>query len=212
MIAEDREVLEAKIREHCHAGDFRTATSVAFKGYGREIFTFLMSFHRSESDAAEVFGAFSERVWKGIPSFEWGCSFRTWAYTIARNASHTYRSDARNRGQRFPALPADSELGEIAEQVRTETRSYLKTHARDRIAELRDALPKADRMLLTLRIDRKLSWLELARVLHDGDTSPGDADLQRSAALLRKRFQRLKEKLVEQAVREGLVKRRGDPA
>jgi len=210
MAAEGREELEGRIRQLCDASDFGGATSLALRGYGREILTFLISLHRSESDASEVFAAFSERVWKGLPGFDWASSFRTWAYTIARNTSRTYRSDATNRAQRFGPLPEGSELGAIAEQVRSETRSYLKTHARTKIAELRDALPAPDRMLLTLRVERKLSWLELARVLHDGGEPPTEAELQRASAQLRKRYQRVKEKVVEMGLREGLIKRRED--
>jgi RNA polymerase sigma-70 factor (ECF subfamily) len=211
MAPSDRDELERRIRELCDAGDFDGATSAALRGYGTEIFAFLVSLLRSEPDAAEVFGAFSERVWKGIRRFGWESSFRTWAYTVARNAARTQRAGAKARAARFAALPEGSELAEIAEQIRTETRSYLKTRARDAMAKLRDSLAENERTLLTLRIDRNLSWQDLARVLHDGETPPSDAELERSSAQLRKRFQRLKARIVEMGLREGILKRRSAP-
>jgi RNA polymerase sigma-70 factor (ECF subfamily) len=81
------------------------------------------------------------------------------------------------------------------ERVRTETAVHLKTETRDRFREIRDALDPDDRTLLILRIDRGLSWNETARVLAD-EEHVDDAELPRLAARLRKRFERLKAKVV----------------
>jgi RNA polymerase sigma-70 factor, ECF subfamily len=58
-----------------------------------------------------------------------------------------------------------------------------------------------------LRIDRGLSWSDLARVLHEGeeDAALDDEALAREAARLRKRFQLVKDKLREMAKKEGLL-------
>jgi RNA polymerase sigma-70 factor (ECF subfamily) len=56
-----------------------------------------------------------------------------------------------------------------------------------------------------LRVDRKLAWNELAEVLHDGEGPLDPSGIKREAARLRKRFQLLKERLVELGRREGLV-------
>jgi RNA polymerase sigma-70 factor (ECF subfamily) len=62
-------------------------------------------------------------------------------------------------------------------------------------------------MLLVLRVDRRLDWNELARVLgeagHDACVDP--VSLARESARLRKRFQLVKNKLRELARREGLL-------
>ena len=102
-----------------------------------------------------------------------------------------------------------SAVSAVEEQVRTQTLTFLRTEVRDRFAEIRASLPPEDRALLLLRIDRKLAWNDLALVMQDGEAAPLTGDeLKRAAARLRKRFQILKEKLVEIGRSEGLIQRR----
>jgi RNA polymerase sigma-70 factor (ECF subfamily) len=204
MAAEGREELERGIRRTCEQGDIAGAAAIAIRGYGGEIFGFLLAFHRSEQDASDVFSVFTERVWRGLGKFSWECSFRTWAYTIARNASRTHRNAVRRRAAAQIPLPEGSALSVIAEAVRSETLSYLKTAKKSRIARLRESLPAEDRMLLSLRVDRELAWTDLARVLSDDD-EPDEEELKKVAARLRKRFQVIKEKLFEMGRREGVI-------
>jgi RNA polymerase sigma-70 factor (ECF subfamily) len=205
--AQDRETLERTIRARYEQADLAAAAEIALRGYGPEIFRFLHAFHRADDEAAEVFSIFTERLWQGLPSFAWQSSFRTWAYTVARNASRNYREQNRIRAKVHVPLPEASVLSGIAEKVRTETAPYLKTQTKSRIAKLRDALSDDDRVLLSLRLDRKLAWADLARVLHDGPDGELAPDvLVREAARLRKRYQSIKERLAELARREGLVR------
>jgi len=200
--ADTREQLEADIRRLCLKQDFEAATTAALRGYGQEIYGFLLGFHRRDEDAAEVFSLFSEKVWKGLRTFDWASSFRTWAYTIARNTSLRYRGTTVKRARRFPALPDGSFLEEIAERVRSATKSYLRTEVKDRVAQLRESLSPEDQMLLVLRVDRKLAWLDLARVLRDESATPSNEELNRESAKLRKRFQTIKEKLLDLSGRD----------
>jgi RNA polymerase sigma-70 factor (ECF subfamily) len=205
-----REALERDIRRHRDDGEIQRAAAVAIEGYGPEIFGFLVAIHRREDDAAEVFSRFTERVWRGLPAFEWECSFRTWAYTIARNVSATYRREARRRAKRQVPLSDHPELSGLEQRVRSETVSYLRTQRKTRVAALRESLSPEDQTLLVLRVDKQLGWNDLARVMHagadvDGGTPPDEANLKREAARLRKRFQLIKEKLYELGRREGLI-------
>jgi RNA polymerase sigma-70 factor (ECF subfamily) len=116
-------------------------------------------------------------------------------YVVARNvALNRMRSRARKQRREVP-LSAAPEVAGMMERVRTETAVHLKTETRDRFREIRDALDPDDRTLLILRIDRGLSWNETARVLAD-EEHVDDAELPRLAARLRKRFERLKAKVV----------------
>jgi len=207
MPSEQREELEREIRALCERGELQGAAAAAVRGYGPEIYGFLVAFHRQKDDASEVFAAFTERLWRGLPGFEWQCSFRTWAYAIARNTSLTYRRQARRRAEMYGPLPEGSQLSALEQPPRSETASYLKTQRQTRMAALRESLPREDQELLVLRVDRKLAWRDLARVLsHAGDgSSPTDEALEREAARLRKRFQLLKEQLYELGRREGLI-------
>jgi RNA polymerase sigma-70 factor (ECF subfamily) len=199
-----REALEREVRRLSEAGETAAAAAVAVRGYGPEILGFLAAMHASAADADDVFSSWAERIFRGLPGFGWESSLRTWAYTIARNASANFVRGRRNRARR--ELAAESaELAAVEQQVRTETRPYLRTEARDKLAAIRDALPPEDRALLVLRVDKRLEWKDLARVmLGDGD-GVTDAALTRESQRLRKRFQILKEKLVEAGRREGIL-------
>jgi RNA polymerase sigma-70 factor (ECF subfamily) len=206
MDAQDREQIEATIRRLAEAGDFAGACEAGIRAYGREIFEFVAALHRSDTDAAEVFSMFAEGLWRGLPRFGFQSSFRTWAYVVARNASVSFRRKERRRAARNAPLPDGSLLSAIEEQVRTGTASFLRTERRDRLAALRAALPPEDQELLMLRVDRQLSWNDLAQVLRGEDAPPLEGEaLKREAARLRKRYQLLKDKLYEQGRREGLL-------
>jgi RNA polymerase sigma-70 factor (ECF subfamily) len=205
MEAHERDALEQAIRSRCDQGDLAGAATVAIRGYGDELFGFIAALHRSEDDASEVFARVAERLWSGLGGFGWQSSFRTWAYAVARNESRYYRRGEGLRARRNAPLPDGSDLSEVVAEVRSRTITFLRTEQRTRLAELRDSLPPDDRALLVLRIDRELSWIDLARVLHGDEEPLGEEALKRESARLRKRFQLVKDRLREMARREGLL-------
>jgi RNA polymerase sigma-70 factor (ECF subfamily) len=207
MDSDARDALEARLRTRCEEGDHDGAATDALKAYGPEIFGFLVALHRDEGDASDVFSTFSESLWRGLPKFGWQCTLRAWAYTIARNASHRFRRDARRHVHgRVGIDDAPSAVEGLVHKVRTETLEYLKTEQKDRFAALRESLPKDDQTLLILRVDRKLAWEELARVtLSEEEGEPTEDALKKESARLRKRFQLVKEKLLEMGERAGLI-------
>ena len=191
----ERSELEAEIRRLCDSGDKASATACAVRGYGSEIFGFLVAFHHNTFDAEEVWSRVTERVWKGLERFAWESSFRTWIYAIARNTSIRYRREQKRRADR--QVPLSANASQVPEQVRSATASFLRTENRSRFAALRDALSEDDRMLLVLRVDKKLAWNDLATVMHDGEEPLDAPTLARESARLRKRFQLVKERLLE---------------
>nr|HEX4312820.1 sigma-70 family RNA polymerase sigma factor [Kofleriaceae bacterium] len=178
----------------------RAATEVISR-LGAEVYGFLRASLGSEPDADDVFAATCERLWRGLATFRWQCSLRTWIYVIARNEAARFASGAkrRNAGRTSP-----SQLEEVAAVIRTETKSVLRTHKRDKFRELRDELPADDRMLLILRVDRDLPWDDVARAFLADDGEPATDELVREAARLRKRFQLVKQRLATRAREEGL--------
>lgn len=203
MTPVDRESREREIRALCQEGRRDLAAELALRGYGPEIYGFLLSQHRDEQDAAEIFALFSERLWLGLGGFSWDCSLRTWAYAIARNTGVDFLRRRRVRGKN--EQPADSAvLRRVVQEVRSQTEAYRRTENKARIAALRETLPAEDQALLTLRLDRGLEWRDLARVML-GAESPPEAALKKEAARLRKRFQLVKERLIELARSEGLL-------
>lgn len=207
MDADAREGLEKDLRARWEAGAFDAVATEAIRAYGGEIFGFLVALHRDQGDASDVFSTFTENLWKGLPKFGWQCTLRAWAYTIARNASHRFHRDEKRHARGRAPLTGSSAVDEVAVKVRTQTVEYLKTEQKDRFAALRESLPEEDQMLLILRVDRRLSWEELARVM-SADVS--DEDLAKESARLRKRFQLVKEKLRAMGERAGLLPKKND--
>lgn len=183
--------LEDQIREASAARDFEGAVTLAIRGYGPELLGYLNAMLRDATEADDVFSRVCENLWSGIENFSWLSSFRTWAYTITRNACVTFVRGARKR-QSVPLSSAP--LAALAEEIRTRTVTYLRTETKDKLAEIREALDPDDQTLLILRIDRKLAWRDIAMVF-EGD---GGGSLEQRSAALRKRFERLKLELREQ--------------
>lgn len=180
---------EDAIRIRFDAGDLRGAITAAIEGYGPELFGFLNGLTRDRDRAADVFGATCERLWRGLPRFRWDSPFRVWAYAIARNE---FLRSLRRRSGEGPRVPLSGLTSALVEQVRSTTPAHRSPAVLDAFVRIRAQLDPDDHILLGLRIDREMSWPEIAKVL-GGD----DADVERDAATLRKRFERLKQKLRE---------------
>src|SRR5688572_19268922 len=119
MAGEDEPDIEARARKACEAGDHATAASAVIEGYGGEIMAFLVIRLRSRSDAEEVFGIVAEKLWAGLPKFEWRCSIRGWTYRLARNAANDFSSAVHNQPARHVALSEQGGFGELVDRVRT---------------------------------------------------------------------------------------------
>lgn len=193
---EDRAALEARIRDAVTAGELQRAATEALQLYGSELFGYLCNVARDEDLASDAFGATCERMWKGLPTFRWESSLRSWLYTIARNALSTLRAHPSRRPERNAAV---SQLDDLAQKIRTETLPMHRTEIREGIRALRDELSAEDGELVLLRIDRKMSWRDIARVMYEG------SDPDKHTAALRKRFERAKEHLRRLATERGLV-------
>jgi RNA polymerase sigma-70 factor, ECF subfamily len=190
----DHDAIEAAIARSLDGGDYAASATLAIRGYGPQILGYLARVVRDDASADEVFSEFCEDLWKGITGFRRDCSFRTWAYKLAWHAALRFqKSPYRRRKRRL----GTTEVSAVAEQVRTTTATYLRDEARDRLTELRAALKPDEQTLLILRVDRAMSWGEVAEVL-------GGNDGRTDEAALRKRFERIKEKLLAKAASLGI--------
>ncbi len=198
--------IEGQIRAACEGGDADRAVTLLLDQYGKELLLFVVSRLRNQADGEEAFAALSTTLWRGLPTFAWRASVRTWAYALARNAAADHVRSKERQRRHLAAL--DPHLATLIDRVRTETALHLRTASKDRIRALRDRLRPDDRTLLALRVDRAMDWLDLARVmLGDSEGRIDDATLQREAARLRKRFERVKTELRRMAEEEGLLPR-----
>jgi RNA polymerase sigma-70 factor (ECF subfamily) len=195
---------EAQIVAALEAQELDRAAVATLRAYGSEILGFLMAELRDDQYAEEVFSTFAEDLWRALPGLVLKTSMRAYAYSLARNAKHRFLDRDLRKQRRAVPLSQAAELSNIVEAVRTATRTHQHTSAQQRLSDLRDRLSADERALLTLRLDRKLEWREIAEILD------GSGDLTRSAARQRKRFQLTKDKLTRWAREEGLLSSKED--
>jgi RNA polymerase sigma-70 factor (ECF subfamily) len=200
--------VESEIRAHCLAGERQQAATRLLETYGRELLRFLISHLRDRDAAEEVFARFTESVWRSLDAFRWQCTARAWCYALARHAALRYLEEVRRGRRRQVPLSESGALAEIADRIRTETRTSARTETKHRIAALSDRLPEDDRMLLMLRITRNLEWKEIAQIMASADEELPAKMLEREAARLRKRYQLAKDQLRKMAREEGLYRSR----
>jgi RNA polymerase sigma-70 factor (ECF subfamily) len=187
-------MVEARIEAHLSRGEMREAATLALREYGPQLWRYVCSLVPREEEARDVFQMFAEDLWRGLPSFRRESSLRSWAYSIAWAAASRQRREAfRRKGQRL----ATDEYSKLAASM-TSHLGLREAARREALARLRDHLDEEDRHLLTLRLDRDLSWDEIARIMSQAGTSA-------TAAALRKRFERLKTKLAQEARARGIV-------
>ncbi|HSN91113.1 MAG TPA: sigma factor [Anaeromyxobacteraceae bacterium] len=186
--------LDQQAREHLDRGDHRGAASLVLHELGPPVLGYLQAIVRDADDARDVFQLFAEELWQALPGWRVEGSLRAFSYRIAWRAHARFRRDAwRKRRERLRTTMASRIAASI---VSNESR--LPGGRKDRLARLRDSLTPEEQTLLILRLDRDLSWDEVAEVLSR------DADRVDPPAL-RKRFERLKEKLTRLAKEQGLV-------
>jgi RNA polymerase sigma-70 factor (ECF subfamily) len=211
--------LDHRARELLRAGDTGGAATLVLRDLGPEVLGFLSGV-LGDGDADEVFSAWSERLWRSLKGFEGRCSLRTWTYVLARREITRFRKGMRRHAEGRVPL---SELQSVLAAGRT-ARTTMATAKQRQLTALRDELPIEDRTLLILRVDRKLSFDEIALVFAENlesvteiersETGGGDPDgsaggaggsaprgiaRRREAARLRKRFQLVKQRLVARA-------------
>jgi RNA polymerase sigma-70 factor (ECF subfamily) len=192
--------IESRMRLLADENDFRGAASIAIESYGPEVLGFLVHFLHSEHDARDAFSQTCEDMWKGLRCFEWQSSFRTWFYVLARHAASRSRHARNRHAERDASI---SKASEIAARTRSATPAHERTDVKDGFAALRAMLDVEDRMLLVLRIDRGMSWSDVARIMSPEDAT-GDV-IARTSARLRKRFQTLKSEIRALARGSGLL-------
>lgn len=194
MTRPERPSIEERIASCLDRRDLAQAATEALQGYGPQIFGFLTAVLRESDAANEAFSEFSEDLWRGIGQFRRESSFRTWAYQVAWNAARQLiRDPFHRRGRRLRT----SEWSRIAEQIRSSSTAVREAVIRDRLTQMKARLDQDEQTLLILRVDRELSWKDVAAVLSE----PG---VPLDSAAVRKRFQRLKTKLHRMFRREGL--------
>lgn len=196
--------IDDRVRAMLADGDVAQAATLVIRSLGPEVFGFLRGALGTDADADEVFSTASARIWSALVKFRWQSSLRTWVYVIARHELARFLEGVHRH---YAGRVSPSELDEVVAAVRTETQSALRSEKRNKLQALRDELPVEDRALLILRVDRDLSWRDIARAFLADPESSDDEAMAREAARLRKRYQLVKRQLTKRAREEGLLPR-----
>ncbi len=187
-MASEPSPLEIEIRRRFDAGDLDGALTKAIEGYGAEVYGFLIGLARDADQAGDVFSATCERLWKYLPGYRWDGPIQVWFYRIARNE---FLRAVKRPAPHVPISQVPAVAAAAMAHVRSTTPIYMRTQIKEAFAKIRERLDPDDHMLLGLRLDRRMPWNEIAEIF--GAQDP--ATRTREAAALRKRFERLKEKL-----------------
>jgi RNA polymerase sigma-70 factor (ECF subfamily) len=186
--------LESRVLAAIDSGDLAAAATLVVRDYGPGILGFLASILRDDQRTRDVFSEFSEELWKALPRYARRSTVKTWAYAIAyRCLLRQRRTLARRRTRPL----RDSEYSRLAASIRSTTPSFSKSAADRKLDALRATLRPAEQTLLILRIDRRMSWDQIADVLA--------VKSEAGPAVVRKRFERLKQRLRAHAERDGLL-------
>jgi RNA polymerase sigma-70 factor, ECF subfamily len=178
------------------AGDVRQAATEVIRTHGPVILRYLRALLRDEGAADDAFSLFAEWVWEAIGRFRGDSSLRTWAFGIAWNSARRIRDEAwQKRRERLNT----SDASRLAQEIRSSSVLDLERRS-DRLENLRRELSPEEQNLLVLRIDQQLSWEEIAAIASDGGEPV-------AATALRKRFERLKERIARLARKRGLAHR-----
>ncbi len=163
--------------------------------HGREIFGWMLASLPGETEAADAFSLFSEDLWKSLSRYDGRCSMRTWCYMLARHAvSRVARAGRLGVVPGVQAVPlSQAPVSRIPAERRDVTLEHLRSEVKHKVRSLREHLDPDDQALLVLRVDKDLPWRDISLVFLGPEAS--EAELVRQAALLRKRFERVKTKL-----------------
>ncbi len=176
------------------SGDVRAATEAAVQGFGPAVFAYVGRMLEPD-DALDVLQQWAEDVWRGLPGFRRECRLRTWAFRLAYHAASRFHRDPyRARKERLPSSAASRLAVSVAHSS-----AMPAGGRREQLRKLAATLTAEEQALLFLRLDRELSWDDCAEILSEGDGP------EVTAIALRKRYERLKEKLGRMAKDEGLL-------
>lgn len=192
---EDR--VDETLRQAFANQDYQRVVTTMLDAHGAELRRYI----RSASDpklADDIYGQLTLDLWRDIRRFQWRCSVRTYLFTLARHAvarTHKLERRARRRERVYAEAMTVVAPTTAVEPMPTTLPAHLRTDSMERFRQLRSQLSTDDQALLTMRIDRCMSYKAIAIALAPGAHPPSDVALQRGAARLRKRFQALKARL-----------------
>ena len=187
---------ESRVLALLDAGNADEAASVAIQSLGPAIHDYLGRLLADADDALDVYSRWAEDLWRGLPGFRRECRLRTWAFKLGYHATARFRRDPyQARRERLPSSAASRLAISVAQSS-----GMTRGARREQLRALEAKLTEEERHLLHLRTDgeSELSFDECAEILSAGGPPV-------TAVALRKRWERIKEKLGRLAKDAGLL-------
>ncbi|MBC8504295.1 MAG: sigma-70 family RNA polymerase sigma factor [Anaerolineales bacterium] len=153
---------EEMIVRRAQAGDTDAFAELVLE-HQRFVFNLALRALSDPQDAEDLSQEAFIRVWKALPRFRRKSRFQTWLYRIVMNLCYN----------RLPRLRKElSELGdEVVDFLEDSTSMHSPVAALD-AEELRgylhekiDALPESQRLLITMRFQKDLSYAEISEIV-----------------------------------------------
>jgi RNA polymerase sigma-70 factor (ECF subfamily) len=183
--------VDERVRALLDAGAGTDAATATIRELGPAVLHYLRALLRDEADANDAFSCWAESVWTGLPGFRGDASLRTWALRLAYHAALAMSDPAwRRRVRPF----ATGEASRLAATLRTASAVRIDRQRRKVDAAVA-RMTTEQQTLLSLRVDQRLSWEEIAAVL--------STDAHRvDPKTLAKRYERLKARLAAELARD----------
>ncbi len=195
--------LEQRVAAYLDGGAWNEAVEAIITAHGPRLRGFIRAVVMDRVVADEVWAEMTYDVYRGVGSWDRTRPLLHWCWGIARNACRRH-ARARRRHMRGPAPGTPPRWAfSTSAAIRTPTPVWQTTPARDALDALRATITPDERALLVLRVDKQLSWRDIALVMHAEHSPRGS--LTRREAALRKRFERLLVRLRALARQRGLL-------
>ncbi len=180
---------------------YNLAAEKALRIYGGEIRGWLYRRFQCHDTVNDMYSTFSLYFWTWFPSFKWESSLRTWMYSIARRVCY---SSLTRHHEPLSQLPQNLSALIIKENKTITTYKHPDIDAA--YQNLIDQfLNQEEKDLLVWRIDRQMSWNEIAQILSD-EGFLDESELKKRATAIRVQFSRIKSKLREAAIEKGFLR------
>ena len=152
-----------------HLGGDNAALDTLIRRYLGQVYGFVSRYVGDSSDADDITQEAFVRAWKHLKKFDQGKSFKTWIFSIAKNAA----LDFLKKKKTLPFSDFENEQGDNALVDSITDPAPLAPELLDRadLASLLDSvmqlLPPQQRMVLFLRYNDHLSFREIGEALNE---------------------------------------------
>jgi RNA polymerase sigma-70 factor (ECF subfamily) len=163
-----------------------------------------MNLVKDPSVAADVQQDLWLTVFTHLPGFRWESSLKGWLYLLARRTAIKAAKRDGKRGRAGVPLSQAAE-SKLEAHLATSIAEWKKDDFKQRFRALRTKLPEPDQTLPTMRVDQELPFREIALALAEPDEELEGKELRTREATLMKRFQRVKQRLYQLALDDGLI-------